>query len=127
MAPAADPPALPASITLPAWASRTRSVLLAATILLIGAAFYLSILIVQRQQALAGQHGSLEHPEQRPAGQQFVGALGPHAGDVLGRAAAEAFGLPAFQRLGVGGAHAKLHHVKGGGGHGGHIGDAIKG
>ena len=52
MEPAAGPPALPASIALPAWASRSRSVLLAATILLIGVAFYLSVLIVQRQHAL---------------------------------------------------------------------------
>ena len=52
MEPAAGHPALPASIALPAWASRSRSVLLAATILLIGAAFYLSVLIVQRQHAL---------------------------------------------------------------------------
>ena len=52
MEPAAGHPALPASIALPAWASRSRSVLLAATVLLIGAAFYLSVLIVQRQHAL---------------------------------------------------------------------------
>ena len=67
--------------------------------------------LVQPHDALAGQHDALEHPEDRPPGQQFAFALGPHPGHMDGMAIAETT-LPVDQIVRPFGPDAKLHKVE---------------